>query len=176
MACRTGDACGLTDTRSGASRWANHSAVIRLTIDALEAWCPPTFTPERFTRTRLAWWTIEVASQSTRRWTSSSTARSSCGCEEVGAATPRQRNGSGCEDGRDGRARAPRQVALGRAPGQDARPGRRGDQGRPRRGQRRAREAEQGAPPRRPGRARQGPAALLPRGARDVDAPRPRER
>ena len=48
IACSTGDACGLTDTRSGASRNANHSAVISDTIDALEAWWPPTFTPERF--------------------------------------------------------------------------------------------------------------------------------
>src|SRR5215213_4655792 len=71
MACSTGEACGLTETRSGASRWANHSAVIRLTIDALDAWWPPTLTPERFSRTRLAWWTIAVASQSTRRWTAS---------------------------------------------------------------------------------------------------------
>ncbi len=54
MACRTGDACGLTDTRSGASRCANHSAVIRLTIDALEAWWPPTLTPDAFGRTRFA--------------------------------------------------------------------------------------------------------------------------
>ena len=47
MACRTGDACGLTLTRSGASRTANHSAVISDTIDALDAWCPPTLTPDR---------------------------------------------------------------------------------------------------------------------------------
>ena len=37
MACSTGEACGLTDTRSGASRCANHSAVISETIDALDA-------------------------------------------------------------------------------------------------------------------------------------------
>src|SRR5215208_4879005 len=76
MACSTGEACGFTETRSGASRWANHSAVIRLTIDALDAWWPPTFTPDRFSRTRLAWCTIEAASQSTRRWTRSSACRS----------------------------------------------------------------------------------------------------
>ena len=51
MACSTGEACGLTDTRSGASRYANHSAVISDTIDALEAWWPPTFTPDRLGRT-----------------------------------------------------------------------------------------------------------------------------
>jgi hypothetical protein len=56
---------------------ANHSAVISDTIEALEAWWPPTFTPERFGRTRLAWCTIAVASHSTRRWTRSSTSRSS---------------------------------------------------------------------------------------------------
>ena len=33
---------------------------------ALLAWCPPTFTPLRFSRTRLAWWTMLVASHSTR--------------------------------------------------------------------------------------------------------------
>src|SRR4051794_12683318 len=76
MACSTGLACGLTLTRSGASRWANHSAVISDTIEALEAWWPPTFTPLRFSRTRLAWWTMLVASHSTRRWTRSSVCRS----------------------------------------------------------------------------------------------------
>src|SRR5918995_4745020 len=76
MACSTGDACGLTDTRSGASRCANHSAVIRLTIEALEVWWPPTFTPERVSRTRLAWCTIAVASHSTRRSTARRTSRS----------------------------------------------------------------------------------------------------
>ena len=37
----------MTLTRSGASRTANHSAVISDTIDALDAWCPPTLTPDR---------------------------------------------------------------------------------------------------------------------------------
>src|SRR3954447_3412696 len=56
---------------------------MRLTIDALDAWWPPTFTPEWFSRTRLAWWTIAVASQSTRRWTASSVSRSGAarGCD-----------------------------------------------------------------------------------------------
>ena len=36
------------------------------TIEADEAWWPPTFTPEGVFRTRLAWWMIEVASHSTR--------------------------------------------------------------------------------------------------------------
>src|SRR3954463_9842096 len=76
MACRTGLACGLTLTRAGASRNANHSAVISDTIEALDAWWPPTFTPERFTRTRLAWWTMLVASHSTRDWTRASVWRS----------------------------------------------------------------------------------------------------
>src|SRR5215208_2004903 len=76
MACSTGEACGLTDTRSSARSSENQSAVIRLTIDALDAWWPPTFTPERFSRTRFAWWTMAVASQSTRRWTASSVSRS----------------------------------------------------------------------------------------------------
>src|SRR5918992_5907490 len=66
IACSTGEACGLTDTRSSARSSLNQRAVIRLTIDALEAWWPPTFTPERFSRTRLAWWTIAADSHSTR--------------------------------------------------------------------------------------------------------------
>ncbi len=37
------------------------------TIDADDAWWPPTFTPEAVARTLLAWWTMLVASQSTRR-------------------------------------------------------------------------------------------------------------
>src|ERR687891_624440 len=78
MACSTGEACGFTDTRSSARSSANQSAVIRLTIEALEAWWPPTFTPERVWRTRFAWWTIAVASQSTRRWTTRRTSRSGC--------------------------------------------------------------------------------------------------
>src|SRR5215204_2481616 len=76
IACRTGEACGFTDTRSSALSSENQSAVIRLTIEALDAWCPPTLTPERFSRTRLAWWTMAVASQSTRRCTASSSSRS----------------------------------------------------------------------------------------------------
>src|ERR687895_160277 len=76
MACSTGEACGLTETRSSARRSPNHSAVIRLTIDALEAWWPPTLTPERFSRTRLAWWTIAAESHSTRRSIALSVSRS----------------------------------------------------------------------------------------------------
>jgi hypothetical protein len=37
MACSTGLACGLTLTRSGASSTPKYSAVIRLTMLALEA-------------------------------------------------------------------------------------------------------------------------------------------
>src|SRR3954454_13679141 len=89
MAWSTGDAWGLTDTRSGASRNANHSAVMSDTIDALEAWWPPTLTPERLGRTRLAWCTIAVASHSTRRWTRSSSSRSSaCGCSAIATSGP----------------------------------------------------------------------------------------
>lgn len=35
----------MTATRSAESRWANHSAVMIEVADALDAWCPPTFTP-----------------------------------------------------------------------------------------------------------------------------------
>jgi hypothetical protein len=48
-----------------------------LTIEADEAWWPPTFTPDGVLRTRLAWWTMLVASQSTRRCTASSTSSES---------------------------------------------------------------------------------------------------
>ena len=57
----------MTETRSGASRCANHSAVISDTIEADEAWWPPTLIPDRLGRTRLAWWTIAAAIHSTRR-------------------------------------------------------------------------------------------------------------
>ena len=51
---------------------------------ALEAWWPPTFTPERFSRTRLAWWTMLVASQSTRCSTRLSVSRSSSVATAIG--------------------------------------------------------------------------------------------
>ncbi|SHN19220.1 hypothetical protein SAMN05443668_103556 [Cryptosporangium aurantiacum] len=44
-----------------------------VTIDALEAWCPPTFMPVGLGRARLAWSTIAVASHSTRSSTCRST-------------------------------------------------------------------------------------------------------
>ena len=43
------------------------------TMDADDAWCPPTFTPDDVVRTWLAWWTMLVANHSTRRWTCSRT-------------------------------------------------------------------------------------------------------
>jgi hypothetical protein len=76
IACSTGEACGLTETRSSARSASNHSAVMSETIDALDAWWPPTLIPDGFGRTRLAWWTIAVASHSTRRWTASRSASS----------------------------------------------------------------------------------------------------
>ena len=54
MACSTGEACGLTDTRSAGRRCLNHSDVMIVAIDADEAWWPPTFTPDGLGRTRLA--------------------------------------------------------------------------------------------------------------------------
>jgi hypothetical protein len=54
IACSTGEACGLTDTRSPRCSWPNHSAVMIVTIDALDAWCPPTLSPDGFGRTRFA--------------------------------------------------------------------------------------------------------------------------
>jgi hypothetical protein len=66
IACSTGEACGLTETRSAAVRPSKHSAVMTLTNDALDAWCPPTLTPESFGRRAFAACTIDVASHSTR--------------------------------------------------------------------------------------------------------------
>ena len=37
MACRTGEACGLTETRSSGPRRSNHRAVMIDAIEALEA-------------------------------------------------------------------------------------------------------------------------------------------
>jgi hypothetical protein len=54
MACSTGEACGLTETRSSAVRWPNHSAVMIDVIEALDAWWPPTLRPVGLGRTRLA--------------------------------------------------------------------------------------------------------------------------
>jgi len=66
MAWKTGEAWGLTETRSPRSRWANHSAVMAVTSEALEAWWPPTFTPSPVWRSRLAASTIRVDNHSTR--------------------------------------------------------------------------------------------------------------
>src|ERR1044072_4758393 len=55
-------------------------------IDADDAWWPPTFTPDGVLRTLLAWWTIEVASHSTRLSTAARRARSGVGGAD-GAAT-----------------------------------------------------------------------------------------
>jgi pyruvate dehydrogenase E1 component len=53
-ACSTGEACGLTETRSPAESCSSHSAVMIDTMDALDAWWPPTLSPVGFGRTRLA--------------------------------------------------------------------------------------------------------------------------
>jgi len=52
--CSTGEACGFTDTRSPGCSWSNHNEVTIDTIDAHEAWWPPTFSPDGFGRTRFA--------------------------------------------------------------------------------------------------------------------------
>ena len=71
----TGAAWGLTATRSGARRCSKYSAVMIPTIEADDASWPPTLTPDDVARTRLAWWTMLVASHSTRRCTASSASR-----------------------------------------------------------------------------------------------------
>ena len=50
------------------------------TIEADEAWCPPTFSPPGLGRTRFAWWTIAVDSQSTWRSISASASRLEAFC------------------------------------------------------------------------------------------------
>ena len=84
MAWNTGDACGLTATRSGASRWANQSAVITETSEALLAWWPPTLTPSPVSRSRFAASTMRTASHRTRRSISSSVATSTSPVPYVG--------------------------------------------------------------------------------------------
>src|SRR4051794_29506393 len=76
MACNAGDACGLTETRSPGCSWSNHSAVMMLTMEAVEAWWPPTLRPETLGRTRLAWSIIAIASHRIRDSTECSTVRS----------------------------------------------------------------------------------------------------
>ena len=56
------------------------------TIDAEDAWCPPTFIPPGLGRTRFAWWMIAVDSQSTWRSISPSAPSllvSACAAESV---------------------------------------------------------------------------------------------
>ena len=55
MLCSTGEAWGLTETRSPERRCSNHSDVMIDTIEAQEAWWPPTFNPVGLGRTRFAW-------------------------------------------------------------------------------------------------------------------------
>ena len=87
MAWYTGEACGLTATLSAPPRWPNHSAVMIPTIDADEAWWPPTLISPGG-RSRLAWSTMRTASHSTRRWISSSVARSGAAGRGRQAAQP----------------------------------------------------------------------------------------
>ena len=54
IACSTGAACGFTETLSGPRRNAKYSADMMLTIEADEAWWPPTFTPDGVSRTLFA--------------------------------------------------------------------------------------------------------------------------
>jgi len=65
---------------------AKYSADMMLAIDADDAWWPPTFTPDGVARTLFAWWTMLVASHSTRRCTASRTSRSTSG--EAATLTP----------------------------------------------------------------------------------------
>ena len=54
-------------------------------MEAEEAWCPPTFTPDGVSRTLLAWLTSEVANQSTRLCTASSVSTSCATATELSA-------------------------------------------------------------------------------------------
>src|ERR1700761_5162588 len=95
MEWNTGDACGLTLTRSWAFRYAKYSAVIAVTSDALEAWWPPTFTPSPVDRSWLAASTMRTASHSTRRWISSSTSRSTAVLAVTAVVAGGARSGTG---------------------------------------------------------------------------------
>ena len=83
MACSTGEAWGLTLTRSAPSRWANHSAVMADTREAELAWWPPTLTPSPAPRSWLAESTMRVLNQSTRCAISSRTLVSGRECTRV---------------------------------------------------------------------------------------------
>src|SRR6056297_1865474 len=75
----TGLAWGFTATLSSPDRCPNHSAVMIDTIDADDAWWPPTLiamSPDGAGRSRLAWSIIRVASHSTRCCTRSITSTS----------------------------------------------------------------------------------------------------
>src|SRR4051794_35105545 len=65
-------------------------------IEALDDWWPPTFSPVGLGRTRLAWSTIAVASQSTRCSTAASTSRSTERWSEGGLAVERVIGGAPC--------------------------------------------------------------------------------
>jgi hypothetical protein len=50
IAWKTGEACGLTATRSSGLSAEKYSAVMIDTIEADEAWCPPTLIPSTLGR------------------------------------------------------------------------------------------------------------------------------
>ena len=79
-----------------------------MTIDAHDAWWPPTFSPSRLARTWLAWWIIHVLSHSTLRSTAAKHRAAS------GAGAPAGAAGSGGDEGEAVIALSP--VAM-RAPG-----------------------------------------------------------
>src|ERR1700753_2939257 len=142
MEWNTGDACGLTLTRSWAFRYAKYSAVIAVTREALEAWWPPTFTPSPVVRSWLAASTIRTASHRIRRWISSRTSRSTAVLAVTAAVSGRvtslmpgalqlgdARGGEGGTDRREAEHRADGQGREQRAqagPGTDRQQGARG--------------------------------------------------
>src|SRR5271163_3717821 len=73
MACRTGEACGLTETRSKGVSSANQSVTMTSAMEALGARWPPTLIPEWLARLALAAPTIAAESHRTRRAISRST-------------------------------------------------------------------------------------------------------
>ncbi|MBB5873511.1 hypothetical protein F4553_006945 [Allocatelliglobosispora scoriae] len=72
----------MTETRSSGRSSENQSEVMIEIIEAQEAWWPPTLRPLGLGRTRLAWCTIAVESQSTR--SEISRRASSCAAAGVG--------------------------------------------------------------------------------------------
>lgn len=68
-------------------------SVLRLLTE--DARCPPTFEPDPFGRTGLAWWAWPPSSHRTRRWTASSGSRANGGADLAVVSGPGSVTGPG---------------------------------------------------------------------------------